>query len=596
MVLSMTTTSRNTAFRPRALAVAIALGCSAQAHAITFDLGEVEGQFDSQLSIGASWSVRGADPDFIGVSSGGQASSRTADDGRLNFKKGETFSKIFKGVHDLELKYRDSGVFVRGKYWYDFETKDESRLFYDIDDHNRKTAAQASGAEILDAFVYHNYSFGEQPGSVRVGKQVVSWGESTFIGNSINSINPVDVAALRRPGAELKEGLIPVNMLYVAQSLTDSVSLEAFYQLEWDQTIVDNCGTFFSTDVIADGCDDRMVVAGPDLPPGQSDNSGPASGNNFYLPRGGDRDARDSGQFGLALRWFAKELNDTEFGLYAMNYHSRGPVFSTTRTTAANPAGLGFVGAAPTAGYFIEYPEDIRLYGLSFQTTAGSTSLSGEVSYRPNMPLQINTTDLVFGALGLAVSPVFESGHGQNVPGRDLHGYDRRAVTQAQVTAVQFIDRVLGASRLTLLGEVGYNHINGIDDDVGELRFGRNAVFGAGQLSSQATCRAFNSANPDECNDQGFFTSHSWGYRARASLEYSNVFAGVSLTPSLAWSHDVAGYGPNFDEGSKAISLGLSAAYQNTYNASLSYTDFFGGDYNTVTDRDFVALSFGINF
>ncbi len=596
MVLSMTTTSRNTAFRPRALAVAIALGCSAQTQAITFDLGEVEGQFDSQLSIGASWSVRGADPDFIGVASGGQASSRTADDGRLNFKKGETFSKIFKGVHDLELKYRDSGVFVRGKYWYDFETKDESRLFYDIDDHNRKEAAQSSGAEILDAFAYHNYSIGEQPGSVRVGKQVVSWGESTFIGNSINSINPVDVAALRRPGAELKEGLIPANMLYLSQSLSDSLSLEAFYQLEWDQTIVDNCGTFFSTDVIADGCDDRMVVAGPDLPPGLSDNSGPASGNNFYLPRGGDRDARDGGQFGLALRWFAQELNDTEFGLYALNYHSRGPVFSTTRTTAANPAGLGFVGAAPTAGYFIEYPEDIRLYGLSFQTTAGSTSLSGEVSYRPNMPLQINTTDLVFGALGLAVSPVFESGHGQNVPGRDLHGYDRRAVTQAQVTAVQFIDRVLGASRLTLLGEVGYNHINGIDDDVGELRFGRNAVFGAGQLSSQATCRAFNSANPDECNDRGFFTSHSWGYRARASLEYSNVFAGVSLTPSLAWSHDVAGYGPNFDEGSKAISLGLSAAYQNTYNASLSYTDFFGGDYNTVTDRDFVALSFGINF
>ncbi|WP_339458187.1 DUF1302 domain-containing protein [Pseudomonas sp. EA_105y_Pfl2_R69] len=592
----MTITSRNTAFRPRVLAVAIALGCSAQAQAITFDLGEVEGQFDSQLSIGASWSVRGADPDFIGVASGGKASSRTADDGRLNFKKGETFSKIFKGVHDLELKYRDSGVFVRGKYWYDFETKDESRLFYDIDDHNRKEASQASGAEILDAFVYHNYSLGEQPGSVRVGKQVVSWGESTFIGNSINSINPVDVAALRRPGAEIKEGLIPVNMLYLSQSLSDSLSLEAFYQLEWDQTILDNCGTFFSTDVIADGCDDRMVVAGPDLPPGLSDNSGPASGNNFYLPRGGDRDARDGGQFGLALRWFAKELNDTEFGLYALNYHSRGPVFSTTRTTAANPAGLGYVGAAPTAGYFIEYPEDIRLYGLSFQTTVGSTSLSGEVSHRPNMPLQINTTDLVFGALGLAVSPVFESGHGQNAPGSDLHGYDRRAVTQAQVTAVQFIDRVLGASRLTLLGEVGYNHINGIDDDVGELRFGRNAVFGAGQLSSQATCRAFNSANPDECNDQGFFTSHSWGYRARASLEYSNVFAGVSLTPSLAWSHDVAGYGPNFDEGSKAISLGLSAAYQNTYNASLSYTDFFGGDYNTVTDRDFVALSFGINF
>ncbi|MDX1368732.1 DUF1302 family protein, partial [Pseudomonas sp.] len=69
-----------------------------------------------------------------------------------------------------------------------------------------------------------------------------------------------------------------------------------------------------------------------------------------------------------------------------------------------------------------------------------------------------------------------------------------------------------------------------------------------------------------------------------------------NLTPSVAWSHDVDGYGPNFNEGSKAISLGLSADYQNTYNASLSYTDFFGGEYNTITDRDFVALSFGANF
>ncbi len=115
------------------------------------------------------------------------------------FKKGETFSKIFKGIHDLELKYGDTGAFFRGKYWYDFELKDEHRLLYDIDDHNRKEGAKSSGAQLLDAFLYHNYSIGDLPGSVRVGKQVVSWGESTFIQNSINSINPMDVAAFRGP-------------------------------------------------------------------------------------------------------------------------------------------------------------------------------------------------------------------------------------------------------------------------------------------------------------------------------------------------------------------------------------------------------------
>ena len=584
----MRTRTRHARFQPSALAIAVALGCVAPVQAVTFNIGEVEAQFDSQLSIGASWSVRGAEPAFVGTRNGGEASSQTNDDGRLNFKKGETFSKIFKGIHDLELKYGDTGVFVRGKYWYDFETKDEHRLLYDIDDHNRKEAAQASGAQILDAFIYHNYNLGDLPGSVRVGKQVVSWGESTFIQNSINSINPVDAAAFRRPGAEIKEGLIPVNMLYVAQSLTDTLSMEAFYQLEWDQTVIDNCGTFFApSDTAADGCDDRLAVFGADVAPGESNNTG-APGNPIFVPRAGDRDAKDSGQYGVALRWFAEQLNDTEFGLYAMNYHSRTPSGSFLITTNGSPT---------TARYFLEYPEDIRLYGLSFQTNVGGTALSGELSYRPNMPIGINSTDLTFAALGSAFSPVFTSGHAAAVLGGDIQGYVRKPFTQAQISAVQFFDRVLGASRLTLVGEVGYNHISGISNEVGELRFGRDPVYGIGEVANNAVCQAaLNAANPDQCNDDGFFTSSSWGYRLRASADYSNVFAGINLTPSLAWSHDVDGYGPNFNEGSKAVSVGLNADYQNTYNASLSYTDFFGGDYNTTIDRDFVALSFGVNF
>ncbi|MCY1404819.1 hypothetical protein D9M71_200410 [compost metagenome] len=103
--------------------------------------------------------------------------------------------------------------------------------------------------------------------------------------------------------------------------------------------------------------------------------------------------------------------------------------------------------------------------------------------------------------------------------------------------------------------------------------------------------------NPQqECNSHGFYTTDSWGYRMRAKLDYSNVFAGINLSPNLAWSHDVEGYGPNFEEGSKAVSIGVDADYLTAYTASLSYTDFFGGDFNTNTDRDFVALSFGVNF
>ncbi|WP_137818345.1 DUF1302 domain-containing protein [Pseudomonas sp. 2FG] len=569
-------------------AICLASVFSGSAFGVEFNLGELEGKLDSSLSVGASWSARDADPDMIGASNGGQASSQTNDDGRLNFKKGETFSKIFKGIHDLELKYGDTGVFVRGKYWYDFELKDEHRLLYDIDDHNRKEAAQASGAQILDAFLYHSYTVADQPGSVRLGKQVVSWGESTFLLNGINAINPIDVAAFRRPGAEIKEGLIPVNMFYLSQGLTDSLSAEGFYQLEWDQTVLDNCGTFFTgTDVVADGCDQRLAFAGSDL------NPDPAAGYR-YVGRIGDRDARDGGQYGVALRWFAEQLNNTEFGLYALNYHSRTPIVSTV--VGAAPFAADPVTGEASAKYFAEYPEDIRLYGLSFSTTAGSTAISGEISHRPNMPLQLNSTDLVLGAvvpLGFLGNPVFTSGHATTAAGDEIRGYVRKPFTQAQVTAVQFIDQVMGADRLTLVGEVGYSHIGDISQN--ELRFGRDAVFGSGEVPG-GFCTALNADNPDECNDKGFFTSTSWGYSARAILDYPDVAAGINLKPNLSWSHDVDGYGPTFTEGNKAISLGLDVEYLNTYTASLSYTDFFGGEYNTNVDRDFVALSVGVIF
>ena len=594
--------------RPHMLTAAIALSISSQGNAAAFYIGEVEGQFDSSLSVGASWAIRGADPSNIGGFYGGEASSNTNDDGRLNFKKGETFSKIFKGLHDLELRYADSGLFLRGKYWYDFELKDEARQLYDISDDRRKAAAQSSGVQLLDAFVYHNYMVGGQPGSVRLGKQVVSWGESTFIGNSINSISPVDVAAFRRPGAELKEGLIPVNLFYLSQGLSNTLAAEFFYQLEWDQTVVDNCGTFFSGDTIADGCADRMEATLP----------GALGVQNTYLTRGGDRDARDSGQFGLALRWSAEELNQTKFGLFFMNFHSRTPFLSGVAADSAQlvlPGTTGIDGNsrfASSGQYFLEYPEDIRLYGLSFATTVGSTAVSGEVSHRPNMPLQLNgvdvTTAAFFGAMAAQVnSPLFASGHTSLAAGEEFHGYIRKPVSQAQVTLTHFVDQLWAADRLTLVGEVGYNHIAGINESA--LRFGRDGNYGNGQmpagtnplngmdLPANVSCTALlNTANPQNCDSKGFYTANSWGYRGRAILEFANAFANVNLRPSVSWSHDVDGYGPNFNEGSKAVSLALDADYRNSYSASLSYTDFFGGEYNTSIDRDFVALSFGVSF
>jgi len=676
------------------LAVSLATSLAAPAFGVTFNIGEIEGQFDSSMSVGASWSVKSADKDLIGVNNGGRGLSQTSDDSKLNFKRGETFSKIFKATHDLELKYGDSGAFVRGKYWYDFELKDENRQFKDIDDSGRKTAAKASGAEFLDAFVYHNYSLMDQPGTVRLGRQVVSWGESTFIQNSINSINPVDAAAFRRPGAEVKEGLIPVNMFYIGQSLTDNLSMEAFYQIGWKQTIVDNCGTFFAQpDVVADGCDNNLAVLrtqgalngalapqlaglaafGVNVPAAALENINTVLGNNgvnwgspdegVIVGRGRDQDARESGQWGLAFRYFFQPL-DTEFGVYAMNYHSRTPIFSGRAgdASAYNLAGLAaqmggaLVGAGvdpgifdlvngagafnATAGnlagnllplvvagnsqYFMEYPEDIRLYGVSFSTTLPTgTAWSGELSYRPNAPLQINTTDILYSGLTpigafAGLNPAFGLFNNASLlsgaPGQTAHGYNRKEITQFQTTFTHFIDQVMGASRLTLVGEIGVAHVGGLES-TSKVRYGRDPIYGPGALPDTEvapgvfinSCQALNQSTlgsassknvSKHCNNEGFVTSTAWGYRARAIWDYPNVFAGVNLRPSVSWSHDVDGYGPNglFTEGAKAVSLGLNAEYQNTYTADVSYTNFFGGKYNTAVDRDFVALSFGMNF
>ncbi|WP_312669034.1 DUF1302 domain-containing protein [Stutzerimonas nitrititolerans] len=655
----MTKTTRQGFFQPKTLALAVALGTAAPAYAVSFNIGEIEGQFDSSMSVGASWAMDKPDMDLVGEANGGTGYTQTGDDGRLNFKRGETFSKIFKGVHDLELRYRDSGAFVRGKYWYDFELKDESRLHKEISDSGRKEAAQSSGAEILDAFLYHNYSISDLPGTVRIGRQVVSWGESTFIGNSINSINPLDAAAFRRPGAEIKEGLIPVNMLYVSQSLTDRLSMETFYQLEWDQTIVDNCGTFFSSaDVAANGCNDNYHILNSELinllggvdalnaataalpvelaPVSTSDVGLSYSQEGMLVRRGKNNTARDDGQWGLALRW---QGDNTEYGAYFMNYHSRTPFLSMQNADAAalagipgamqsiynalganmaggaanwlgtgNYWGMGGNGAPGGAGYnaalgaqaqalaaaavavgngryFMDYPEDIRLYGLSFSTVLPTgTAWQGELSYRPNAPVQINTQQMT-----LALANVVTGG---SAPGAIQQGYDRKEITQIQTTFTHFFDQVLGASRLTLVGEVGFAHVGGLEGK-SKNRYGRDPIYG---ITGSAV-------DPNETSlarygDHGFTTANSWGYRARGILEYPNAIAGINLKPSLSFSHDVDGYGPNglFNEGAKAVSIGLDAEYQNMYTASLSYTDFFGGDYNVLTDRDFLAFSVGVNF
>ena len=569
------------------------------AMAVEFQLGEIEGQLDSSLSIGTSISTANPDPK--------QLNSATGDDGRRNFRSGDAFSGIFKGTHDLELSHGDVGVFLRGSYWYDYVLRDRDQRFKDVEDNNRKLSAKSAGAELLDAFAYYNYDLAEQPGSVRLGQQVVNWGESTFIQGGLNVVNPFNLSALRRPGSEVKEGLVPVNMFYVSQNLSESLSGDFFYQLDWEQTQLDNCGTFFSSnDFLADGCDGLdvgSVLTGVPLAVAALTPYGVnLTDEGIRIPRAKDQDARDSGQWGVSLRWFAAAL-DTEFGAYVANYHSRLPYMGTISSPFYNSSVFGNALdnalRLGTSHYLAQYPEDIRLYGLSFSTNLDTgTALQGELSYRPNMPIQLNGTDVIQSLLNdPSRSPLVAEGIRSPEANTLFNGYRRKEVTQAQVTATHSFAQVLGADQLMLVGEAAGTWVGGLEGTYG-ARYGRNGTYGNGILAN-GNCAAI-SRTPEHCNDDGFLTRFSWGYRLRASLSYPNAVAGIDLRPNLSWQHDVDGNGPGegsaFSEGSKAISVGLDASLNNTYNASLAFTDFIDGDYGTRGDRDYVSISVGVNF
>jgi len=588
------------------LAIAIAAGFSGYASAYSFDsekLGGVEAQFNTTLTAGATWRTENRDKGLVGLGNGGTASSTNYDNGNLNFDKGDTVSKLVKGNSELFLSYDvDSsvltrvGALVRGRYWYDFELKDENRQHVPLSSDGRDNA---SGGEILDAFIFTDWYFGNVPVSARYGNQVVSWGESTFIQGGINTINPIDVNAFRAPGAELKDALLPVEMFYLSAGITENVTIEGFVQTDWEKTRIDDCGTFFSTvDFVADGC-------GPILPSGAAPDALSLMGPT--INRVADREADSKDQFGIALRWYVPALNDSEIGFYYIKYNSRLPYIS------------GIVNDGPGTNtlpeYYIEYPENIDLYGISINTTIpGGWSLGAEYSFRKDLPLQWNAFELITAGLQTGTSLLEQQRREElgipfpNAIQGAVSGNDRFDVSQAQFTLIKFFDQVMGASRLSLINEVGAVYVHGLSG-----RYGRPGTYGPGPTllssgeplpSGVDLCTgssAVANLNPAYCENEGFTTDFSWGYRTRLVWDYLNAFSGVNLFPRLAWSHDVKGYAPQpggaFNEGNKSIGLGLEAVYQNKVSADISYTNYFGGKpYNDSRDRDFISASVSYSF
>lgn len=617
-------------------AIALALAYAAlPAHAFEFgDTDGWHGTLNTTLSYGID--MRTSDPSdneiakahfnpLIGLAPNAQqraargAFSANHDDGDLNYgSSGDVFSNAVKATSELHLDYGSHmGAFVRASYFYDFENANNDKL--------TKLAQDQVGDRfrILDAFVYDNFQLNNQQGTVRFGKQVLSWGESTFIQGGINVINPVDVSQLHVAGAELKEALLPVNMLWGSYNVTQNFSVEATYLLEFAQTNPDPSGTYFSTNDFATigGTYASLpfgLVPQPVINPEKyysvcfggapSDNSafgGASIAGSSANPLVGllqtaceqtvrrlpDKYPSEYGQYGVAAHYLAEGLNNTEFGFYFLNYSSRLPLISGFAVTSPVPN---------SAGYFVEYPSDIHLYGVSFnsQLEGPGIALQGELSYRPNQPLQIDAVELLFSGLSPlnALIPApgerFVSQLGNYKPGQTIPGFTRNKVAQLQFTATKVFgpDNWFHADQIAAVAEVGGTKVLDLPAQ-NVLRYnsdGTDTGGGPDVLSG-------NLNNP-ETQTQGFPTAFSWGYRVAARADYNNAFGtAFTLSPRVAFNHDVNGTSPgpggNFIDGRKSITVGVEANYLNRWSVDLSYTDYFGaGQFNLISDRDFVAL------
>lgn len=568
------------------LAIGAALCAPVTVMAVQFELadGEVTGALDTTVSYGALWRVTDKDSRLLARQKGGDRNSANYDNGNANYDRGDLVSSIFRVSNDLDVNYKNFGAFVRISSFYDHAIQNKD---FDPLQADEKTIRNRLGHdyEIYDAFVRGKFNMAGKDVGVRLGKQVISLGESTFIPNGLNALNPVDVGKLRTPGAEIKEALLPTQMLQVTFDVTDNLSVELINKFQFKESRPEPNGSYFSTNDFLTPGGSKVLLTG-----GTSSEASPVKIN-----RAADKKAKDTGQYAVVLRMLTPQLNNTEFGLYAMNYHSSAP--SIAGKTGAAPG--GFPGGAPsTATYNAEYVEDIRLYGLSFNTLGPmGVALQGEYSYRPNQPLNLvanNTLNALLAQNGSA----FNTGIGAIGPNADVVGYKQVKMHQFQITATQTLGRYLGASQIIALAEAGYTYLDlpkGIDFNGTGVDF--------------TTPLATNAANP-VTSDLGIFTSNSYGYRALVRATYNNAIGAINLSPRVAFQHDLRGTSPTFTQNTQSVTVGVTADYQNNISADLSYTNFFAGETigattnaaafkstnQALADRDFIAATVSYSF
>lgn len=565
----------------RLLPLATIFLCSNAVYGFSFQGESISGSFDSTVSTGLG--VRASDPlcsHVIGSYAGStlatppsgpgapegcaDALSGYNDQGNLNYAKGDAFTTYLKGTHELLLKMPYEIKFMGRVSWLkDFTATDttgilsglgSTRPFSDAAEDELDTKTR-----LLDLWVSKEFLVGDERARIRVGKQVLNWGESLFLPGGINQTNAVDVMRLSQPGTQLKEAVLPVPMIDANMGLGNGFSVEAYVQRGWRSNYFPPVGSYWSTASIGTGAE------------------------AYGFPTG--RTPRKTGQYGVALRQQLSSL-PLSWGVYYMNYHDTIPVVVNSLSS--------------TSGFEYAYLEDRKLYGVSANFSLGNWAIGTELSYRPKDAVALNAS-----APGLGVNTLTGTlgtnsclANGNCYVEEEKYQFHLTGLLSLTPSDYGTILKLLGANTATFMAEGVMIHYPNLKSQYNGVPIAAGG-WGWGYQSTEAVnATGFNV--PDGVGSKtstGFAMDFSWIYDG-------NVIPGWQMIPEIYYFQALSGRTPSlsgtFMKGARSANFIISFIKNPaTWQMSVNYARFWGGDTlfdQPLKDRNFFGATISRNF
>lgn len=552
--------------RPRRIVAALAAAlASAGAHAVGIDLGESDWslRFDNTVKGGLMYRTERADPALVdsfrllvpGVPASAFPQALNFNAGNDNFRQRGFVSKRLDLLSEFDAVYRkEHGLRLSAAAWYDAayrgttdasEPANGQQPFNEFPERTRRIAGRK--AELLDAFVFGSVDLGaERKLTARLGRHALQYGESLFFGDNgiARAQGPIDIfKLLGSPNAQFKEIIRPVPQLSAQLQLSPDVSLGGYVQFRWEADRLPPAGSYFSSSNLPWGSEQPEFVGIPNV-------------GNFVLQPGGDRKPKNSGQFGLQLKW---RLGDTDLGFYAARYHDKGGQLYGQLNPMGTP---GPGGTLPGSWYFV-FPEAVKVLGASASRSIGEFNFAAEASVREDMPLR--STNMLYGFFPGQPQP-------RHATGRTAH---------LNLSTLATFGPSFLARESSLVAELAWNRVLHKNDPDGELDHGRTRDATALQL---------------------IFTP-----------SYRQVLSGLDLSVPMGLRYTLDGHSSVtvWDaRRSGSANVGLEGNYLGVWQFALNYTHFIGkavpfvdlapaatggspifGHGNPLADRDFVAFT-----